>query len=319
MSAAETMTLRRLLGNAPSRWGHWGADDEIGALNYLTADEVKRGLASVRDGRTFTLGVPVGTSEGDAVFPGRWPAKHFMVADKAGFENGHWQPLAGGLEFADDYITSFAQAGTHCDALGHMWFDDTLWNGFAASSTNGGMTKASIMPIAERGIVGRGVLLDIARFRGKPALERAETFTHRDLMECARAQAVDILPRSILLVRTGWVGALAAGSQRVGDGYWEPGLTFSLDLVRWFDEMQIPCLVTDTLANETTYEPETGLMLVLHAALMRNLGVAFTEMASLDLLAADCASDHRYEGFYCASPVKVSKGTGGAANPVFIK
>lgn len=319
MSATETMTLRRLLADAPSRWGHWGADDEIGALNYLTTDEVKRGLASVRDGRTFTLGVPVGTSEGDAVFPGRWPAKHFMVADKAGFENGHWQPLAGGLEFADDYVTGFAQAGTHCDALGHMWFDDTLWNGFAASSTNGGMTKASIMPIAERGIVGRGVLLDIARFRGKPVLERAETFTHRDLMECAQAQGIDILPRSILLVRTGWVGALAAGNHGVGDGYWEPGLTFSLDLVRWFDEMQIPCLVTDTLANETTYEPETGLMLVLHAALMRNLGVVFTEMASLDLLAADCASDRRYEGFYCASPVKVSKGTGGAANPVFIK
>lgn len=319
MSATGAMTLRRLLADAPNRWGHWGADDEVGALNYLTADEVKRGLATVRHGRTFTLGVPIATSEGDAVFPGRWPAKHFMVADKAGFENGHWQPLAGGLEFADDYVTGFAQAGTHCDALGHMWFDDTLWNGFGASSTNGGMTKAGIMPIAERGIVGRGVLLDMARFRGKPALDRAETFTHRDLMECARAQGVDTLPRSILLVRTGWVGALAAGSQAVGDGYWEPGLTFSLDLVRWFDEMQIPCLVTDTLANETTYEPETGLMLVLHAALMRNLGVVFTEMASLDVLAADCAADGHYEGFYCASPAKVSEGTGGSANPVFIK
>ncbi|CAN7461534.1 cyclase family protein [Mesorhizobium amorphae] len=319
MTATDTMTLRRLLADAPNRWGHWGAEDEIGALNYLTADEVKRGLASVRHGRTFTLGVPIATHDGDAVFPGRWPAKHFMVADKAGFENGHWHPLPGGLEFADDYVTGFAQAGTHCDALGHMWFDDTLWNGFPASSTNGGMTRAGIMPIAERGIVGRGVLIDIARFRGKPALERAETFTHLDLMECARAQGVEILPHSILLVRTGWVGALAAGRQTVGENYWEPGLTFSLDLVRWFDEMQIPCLVTDTLANETTYEPETGLMLVLHAALMRNLGVVFTEMASLDALAADCAADRRYEGFYCASPAKVSKGTGGSANPVFIK
>lgn len=319
MSATDAMTLRRLLANAPNRWGHWGADDEIGALNYLTPEEVKRGLATVRDGRTFTLGVPIGTHEGDAVFPGRWPAKHFMVADKAGFENGHWHPLPGGLEFADDYVTGFAQAGTHCDALGHMWFDDTLWNGFPASSTNGGMTKAGIMPIAERGIVGRGVLLDIARFRGKPALDRAETFTHNDLMDCARAQGVEILPRSILLVRTGWVGALAAGQQSVGDNYWEPGLTFSMDLVRWFDEMQIPSLVTDTLANETTYDPDTGLMLVLHAALMRNLGVVFTEMAALDRLAADCAADRRYEGFYCASPTKVSKGTGGSANPVFIK
>jgi len=211
MSATDGMTLRRLLTGAPNRWGHWGADDEIGALNYLTAEEVKRGLATVRHGRTFTLGVPIATHEGDAVFPGRWPAKHFMVADKAGFENGHWLPLPGGLEFADDYVTGFAQAGTHCDGLGHMWFDDTLWNGFPASSTNGGMTKAGIMPIAERGIVGRGVLIDIARFRGKPALDRAETFTHLDLMECARKQGVE------RVVYTSTVGCIGIPRDGIGD------------------------------------------------------------------------------------------------------
>lgn len=105
----------------------------------------------------------------------------------------------------------------------------------------------------------------------------------------------------------------------VGEAYWEPGLTFSLELVCWFDEMQIPSLVTDTLANETTYHPETGIQLILHAALMRNLGIVFTEMAWLDDLAADCASDRVYAGLYCAAPTKVTKGTGGGANPIFIK
>ncbi|HTJ59270.1 MAG TPA: cyclase family protein [Devosiaceae bacterium] len=311
--------LSRLLAGAPNNWGKWGADDEVGALNYLTANEIKAGMAAVRQHRTFTLGVPIGTASGDAVFPGRWSARHYMVADKSGFVAGHWHPLDGGLEFADDYVSGFAQAGTHCDALGHMWYDDTIWNGYSAHTTDGGMKKASIEPVAKRGVVGRAVLLDLARFRGKAVLDRAETFDHRDLMECARAQGVEIRPRSILLLRTGWVGALLRGDQKVGDGYWEPGLTFSLDLVRWFDEMQIPCTVTDTLANETTYERNTGIMLVLHGALMRNLGVLFTEMAWLDDLAADCAADRQYEGFYTASPVRVSHGTGGAANPIFIK
>jgi kynurenine formamidase len=321
MKAADAKTLSRLLAGSPTKWGRWGAADEIGALNYLTEREVKLGLAAARQGRTFTLGVPIATDAGDAVFPGRWAARHYMVADKAGFEAGHWHPLEGGLEFADDFVNGFAQAGTHCDALGHMWFDDTLWNGYPASSTNGGMTKAGIMPIAERGIVGRAVLLDIARFRGKPKLERGETFNHLDLVACARAQGVEIGRRTILLVRTGWVGALLDGRESVaGQGqYWEPGLTFSPELVRWFDEMEIPCLVTDTLANETTYEPDTGAMLVLHAALMRNLGIVFTEMAWLDALAADCAGDRQYEGFYSGAPTKVSKGTGGSVNPLFIK
>lgn len=311
--------MTRLLAGAPNNWGRWGAEDEHGALNYLGVDELKAGVAAIRQHRSFTLGVPVGTATGDPVFPGRWPARHYMVADKAGFAAGHWRALPGGLEFADDYVSGFAQAGTHCDALGHMWFDDTLWNGYPAHSTDGGMKRASIEPIARRGIVGRAVLLDLARFRGKARLERAETFDHRELTECARAQGVRIAPRSILMIRTGWVGALLSGAERIGDSYWEPGLTYSPDLVRWFDEMQIPCLLTDTLANETTYEAGSGVMLVLHAALMRNLGIVFTEMAALDDLAADCAADRQYEGLYCASPIRIAHGTGGGVNPVFIK
>jgi kynurenine formamidase len=319
MSTPGAEELARLLAGAPTNWGRWGPDDEIGALNYLGADELKAGIAAVRQHRSFTLGVPVASPTGDPVFPGRWPARHYMVADKAGFTAGHWQPLPGGLEFADDYLSGFAQAGTHCDALGHMWFGDALWNGFPAESTNGGMRRAGIEPIARRGVVGRAVLLDLARFRGKPWLDRAETFDHRDLIECARAQGVSIAPRSILIIRTGWVGALLGGAERIGEGYWEPGLTFSPDLVCWFDEMHIPCLFTDTLANETTYEPGSGIMLVLHAALMRNLGIVFTEMGALDELAADCATDRHYEGLYCASPICVAHGTGGGVNPVFMK
>ena len=319
MTPPAPSALAELLRGAPTRWGYWGPTDEVGALNYLGADEVRTGLATVRHGRVFTLGAALATPAGDPVFPGRWPPRHFMVADKAGFRAGHWHPLPGGLEFADDYVTAFAQAGTHCDALGHMWFDDTLWNGYPADSTNGGMTKAGIEPISARGIAGRCVLLDLARYRGKEVLGRAETFDHNDLIACAAAQGTKLAPRSILLLRTGWLGALMAGRELIGRDYWEPGLTFSRELVAWFDEMQIPCLVTDTLANETTYEPNTGVMLPLHAALMRNLGVLFTEAASLDELAADCADDHQYEAFYCASPVKVTRGTGASVNPVVIK
>jgi hypothetical protein len=319
MTVPDTAALARLLHGLPKNWGRFGPNDQVGALNYLTSDEVRAGLATVGEGRVFTLGAPLATAVGDPVFPGRWAPRHYVVADKAGFRAGHWHPLPGGLEFADDYVTAFAQGATHCDALGHMWFEDTLWNGYPADSTNGGMTKAGIEPIAERGIVGRAVLLDLARFRGKPALGRAETCDHRDLIACAEAEGVALKPRSILILRTGWLGALLAGHERVGDDYWEPGLTFSRELVAWFDAMQIPCLVTDTLANETTYDAATGVMLPLHGALMRNLGVVFVEAAALDALAADCAADRRYESFFAASPVKVSRGTGGSLNPVVIK
>ena len=83
--------------------------------------------------------------------------------------------------------------------------------------------------------------------------------------------------------------------------------------------MEIPNLVTDTIANEVTIDPDNGAALVLHSALMRNLGVTLTEIADLEALAADCADDGRYAFLYVAAPLKVAKGSGSPVNPVAIK
>lgn len=99
----------------------------------------------------------------------------------------------------------------------------------------------------------------------------------------------------------------------------EPGLTYSPELVKWFQDMEIPNLVTDTIANEVTIDPVSGAALPLHNALMRNLGVALTEIAQLDPLAEDCARDGQYTFLYTAAPLKVMGGTGAPANPVVIK
>jgi hypothetical protein len=95
------------------------------------------------------------------------------------------------------------QGASQYDALGHVWYGDKLYNGFDAMSTVGGMAKASVLPLAERGVVGRGVLIDIARFRGRDRLERGETFSHLDLLAAAKAQGCEINKRDILLIRTG--------------------------------------------------------------------------------------------------------------------
>jgi len=52
---------------------------------------------------------------------------------------------------------------------------------------------------------------------------------------------------------------------------------------------------------------------------MSNLGVLFTEIASLGALAGDCADDGRYEFFYAAAPLKVVQAAGSPVNPIAIK
>lgn len=318
--SADVPNLSDLLDGAPTNWGRWGADDEVGAVNFLGAEEILAGASCIRKGATFTLQLPIGNPDGDPIWPGRAAPQRFSVIDRSHFVYDRVPPFPGGIEYADDYLSLFLQATTHCDALGHAWYGDHLWNGYPAESTIGRLDKASILPLAARGIVGKGILLDVARWRGVDFLEPGATFDHEDLQECAASQGAQIRPRDILVIRTGWLRRFfELGSRGFYRKFNEPGLTYSLPLVEWFQAQEIPVLVTDTMANEVTIDPQSGAALPLHAALMRNLGVVFVEMTWLEELARDCDEDGQWTFLFAAAPLKVTGATGSPANPIAIK
>ena len=307
------------LRGAPKNWGKWGEEDEVGALNYLTAEEVFRGVRHIKSGTVFTLQRLIGDPNGDPVWPGRTPAEKTMILDESSWDGDGAPQFLGGLHYADDKISAFLQGSTQYDALGHVWYGGQLWNGYDARSTVGGLDKASVAPIAERGVVGRGILLDLARFRGKENLDKAETFTYEDLVACAEAQSVKIEKRDILIIRTNFLKLFFDQGEKFYEGFCEPGLVYSPELVHWFQDMEIPNLVTDTIANEVTIDPNNGTALPLHCALMRNLGVALTEICDLEKLAAHCAEDRQYTFLYTAAPLKVNQASGSPVNPLVIK
>lgn len=311
--------LGDLLADSPSNWGKWGPDDEVGSLNYLGPEQVLAAVGLVRSGKVFTLQRLIGDPKGDPVWPGRTPAERTQILDESNWDGDDGPAYPGGLHYADDKIDAYLQGSTQYDALGHVWYGGQIWNGYDARTTIGGLEKASIEPIAQRGIVGRAVLLDMARFRGRDNLAPAETFTHQDLLDCAKAQGTTIDKRDILIIRTNFLKLFFDLGDKFYEGFCEPGLVHSPELVQWFQDMEIPNLVTDTIANEVTFDPANGVALVLHSALMRNLGVTLTEIADLELLAADCAEDGQYAFLYVAAPLKVAKGSGSPVNPVVIK
>jgi len=319
MTQTTVPDMAHVLADAPTNWGRWGEDDEIGSLNFLTAEEVLRGIRHVQKGEVFPLQRLIGDPQGDPVWPGRTPAERTQILDESSWDAPDAPQFPGGLHYADDKINAFLQGSTQYDALGHVWYDGRIWNGYDARTTVGGLKKASVEPIAQRGVVGRGILLDMARFRGKNTLDKGETFTHEDLMDCARAQGTEIEKHDILVIRTNFLQLFFDQGAAFYEGFNEPGLVYSPELVRWFQQMEIPNLVTDTIANEVTYDPNNGTALPLHCALMRNLGVTLTEIAWLDDLAADCAADGQYDFLYAAAPLKVVNGTGAPVNPLAIK
>ena len=199
--------------------------------------------------------------EGDPVWPGRSGAVRTMVIDEGHYIAGKGVHFPGGAHYADDYMTLFLQGSTQYDALGHVWYDDQIWNGYDAKTTIGGLAKASVLPIAEKGVVGRGILLDIARWprQGRPRRRRdvhprgphgvRQGAGHRDPeARHPRSSAPAGSPSS---TRSPARSSTATSSS--------PGLTYSPELVQWFHDMEIPNLVTDTIANEVTDDPVSGV------------------------------------------------------------
>src|SRR5699024_11110917 len=77
-------SLAELFGpNPPMNWGKWGAEDEIGTLNYLGPEEALKGVAEVKTGESHTLQIQMGWDDerGDPVWPGRPQIERKNVRD----------------------------------------------------------------------------------------------------------------------------------------------------------------------------------------------------------------------------------------------
>ena len=78
------------------------------------------------------------------------------------------QTAAPGLHFAMDSLAMnvHGNADSHIDALCHVIYDGTLYNGVHPGTVTARDGTALSIDVARDGIAGRGMLLDIPRARG---------------------------------------------------------------------------------------------------------------------------------------------------------
>jgi kynurenine formamidase len=301
-------------------WGRFADHPQTGALNYVTAAGRVAAAGLVRQGRSFTLGIPIFDPRGDPLSPDRPRAMHVMYRDWSHYLAGRRHPLPGGVASVDDGVFISCHGTTHVDALGHIIVDGTMWDGRDARSASAGLDWASIAPIAEQGIFCRAVLADIASYRGEDRLRKDHHVTLRELSATLGRQGVLIGEGDVILLRTGSIARFYQdGPDEFFRDYSEPGLSDELELIEWFSDNRISGLGSDTLSNELPRSPATGAGYPLHHLLLRNLGVIFHEALWLEDLAADCAADHCYEGLYIAAPLKMVGVSGSPVNPLFVK
>jgi kynurenine formamidase len=293
-------------------WGKWGEDDELGTMNYLTPDKIATAAASVRKGRCVSMAIPINKQAGP---DNPNPAVHLMSLM-------HDVPISkSGLSFGMCYLgmASHGDAHTHVDALNHVGYKGQLYNGKpAALLTSRGSEWGSIAAYA-RGIVGRGVLLDAAHYRGLDWLEPGEAVTRGELEAIERAQGVRLGEGDILVFRTGHharrlaLGPWSNDYPPAGEG--KAGL--HVDTVPWMHERKIAAFLPDG-DGETVPSNVEEIPYPIHVLQLTAMGMLISDSLQLEDLHRACIEEKRWEFMVVGLPLRLPGATGSPWNPIVI-
>jgi len=270
-------------------WGRWGDDDQKGAINLITPEKSAAAATLVQTGRKVSM---------SRVFE---PAQQFVRKS----------PREGGSGAVVDYygFIYHGQTVTHIDAMCHMWDADGMWQGRNPDeeiTTQGAMFGA--IDAWSDGIITRGVLIDVPRYRGVSHVTPGRPVHGWELEEAARTQGVTVESGDALLVYSGRENFLASGEEYSGGD--RPGL--SVTCAKFIRDRDVALLGWDMMdARPDPY----GLAFPVHGVLF-NYGVALLDNALLEPLANACADEGRYEFMFMGLPLKVARGTGSPVNPI---
>jgi kynurenine formamidase len=300
-------------------WGKWGPEDELGTLNYITPAMIAQACQLVTAGKVFALGIPLQRHGPQSGTRQRFNPIHTMFRDggdqpRNAAEVAEMQGYGG----SDDWIVMPLQCVTQWDSLAHVFYDGEMYNGFdAALVTSSGAAKNSIDKAKDK-IVGRGVLLDVARHKGVQALEPGYAITVADLEDTAAAEQVEVQCGDLLLIRTGHMSRyLDKGNWNYFDLDNSPGV--SVHTAPWMHAKEIAAVASDNYAVEVRPSELPTFRSPFHICAIPNMGLTLGEIFYLEDLAADCAADGRYTFLLVAPPLPVTHAVGTPINPYAMK
>jgi kynurenine formamidase len=301
-----------------SAWGLFGDDDQLGCLNLITPEKALEAAKLVRKGAVFPLNLRL--DQPSPPMYGRGAPKHHLLE-------------VGGVS-RDDYLDNYwLQASTQWDGLRHIRHPrDGFYNGVKDEEiVKGDGGKLGIEQFARKGIVTRGVLVDVNRFlqkEGTPLdMDSSTLITREQLQACMEWQKVDVRRGDILIVNTGWLRwylkeATAKQKEKMAGNYMAgdlvyPGLGPADEMCEFLWNLHVAAAASDNPGLDAwPPKPETGWM---HFKLLPHFGMPIGEFWYLQELAADCAEDGVYEFMLTSAPLNLPGGVGSPANALAIK
>jgi kynurenine formamidase len=276
-----------------SNWGRWGADDQLGSLNLVTAAKRSQAVALARSAVTVSLA-------------------HSLLTERAEDNaNPFEQTMLSGF-FMDRYsVTYHGYAHSHIDALCHMLYKDQTYNGYARAevNTDKGCTRLGIDQL-KNGIVTRGILIDIPRLRGADYLEPGTPVYVEDLEAWEKKAGITISPGDAILLRTGrWARRAKLGAWNVG----QHAAGFHASVAPWIKARGVAVVGSDA-GQEVTPSLVDGVSLPVHLLLITAMGINLLDNQDLEALGETAAKLGRWEFMLTVAPMPVTGGTGSPVN-----
>lgn len=303
-------------------WDVWGRSDEIGMVNLLAPERVQHAASLVRKGRVINV------EPSKAIPPPRSPNKlvfeyHLNIGRTARSDYvDHW-PFHGGW--------------AHLDGLSHHRYREFGYYGGRQDEDLARTHEIGIDKWAQHGLVGRGVLIDVARYLDNhdqtPDPDK-RFYIGTQLIEAAAAeQGVAFEPADIILLRTGWYrwysGLTPAEKQTLDT---TEGKTSQRDLdnivldrhmttAEWLWDHQIVAVWADNgaLESHSLGDPAEEGVGSNHRRMLVLMGIGIGEFFTFEELSEDCAQDGVYEFMVTAKPVNFPGAVGSSANAYVIK
>ena len=304
ISAAEFDKLFHRVKN----WGLWGNDDQKGTLNYITPEKIVAASALIKSGRTVSMSIPINKNPDP---DNAAPAIHYMAKTHDIFP--------GDVGVAGDFLGMqfHGDCHTHLDALCHISYRRELYNGLPSSRVN--VTGAGCLDVTAyaQGIIGRGVMIDVPKYRGVKWLEPGEAVTAEEIIAIEQKQNVHLGEGDIMVFRTGQyrrrqeLGAWDLSYKGQGRAGLDP---YSMPLLH---ERKISAFLPEG-DGEVVPSYVEGIEYPIHPLQIAAMGMACADSLQLEELAAACEKEGRFEFMVVIAPLRLPKGTGCPFNPIAV-
>jgi len=271
-----------------SNRGRWGNGDELGSINFITPEKIKKASGLVSEGRTISCARPISTSTRPDM---NKEAMRYMIDDGEGRENVAPDKIhkrRGALEFIG--MVFHGGSITHIDAPSHYFWRGKMYNGRPADTVSSrGGAGASDAEVLKNGIFTRGILLDCSKSTGAVSIS--------DLQKAEKKSQIKVSTGDVLLVRG--------------------GKPLAVETAEWLYEREVAVIGSDT-ANDYKHDEFKNIDSPFHTVCLAAMGLWILDNCDLEELAKVCRKKKRWEFAVFISLLRLKHVTGSPVNPIAI-